>query len=215
MRLINRIRLLLWILVIAGAGTAYLDYDRLVQGELPVFCKTTYNEKTKVETFRGLFYVAERTVKHNTKERLELSSNVKYSFLHKTLKIKDKHPQTTYDFVLYVTPSLSCPTPARVYAELEDKNVYIDCIASIRIKNKKEKESKDLGETIKEDPTIIDEIINNVTFTGIDKDKTTEHYMTTDDTFSNKQLYIYRCHGNNSRNVYITMNPNKLDSYCK
>ena len=212
MDLLNKIRFLLWILVLAGAATAYLDYCRLVQGEIPIFCKTTYNEKTKVETFRGLFYVAERTVKHNTDERLGLSSNVSYSFLHKTLKIKTQRPKTTYDFVLYVTPSIECPTPTKVYTELEDKKVYIDCIASIRIKNKDEEQSKDLNEVLLENPSILEDIILNTKFTGIDKDHTTEKYMTTDTTFANQILYIYKC---SNKDIYITKNPNKLDNYCK
>ena len=88
MRFLNKIRLVLWVLAIAGAATAYLDYDRLVNGEIPVFCKKIYNETQKIETFRGLFYVADRKIKYDTREQLYLSSDVHYRYLNKILIIQ-------------------------------------------------------------------------------------------------------------------------------
>ena len=214
MELIKKIRNLLFIFVIFGAATAYLDYTRIIDGEIPVFCKKTYNEKEKLETFRGLFYVAERTVKRSTREKLELSSNIKYKFLNQTLNIKVKHPKEEQEYVIYITPTIECPSPSKLYFELEDKKVYIDCIASIRLKEQNEKESKDLSTVLEESPNKLDDIINKLTFMGIDGDKSTEKYETINENFSNQKLYVYKCHKSDVKDVYITLNSKKEDNHC-
>lgn len=213
MAFLNKIRLLLWIIAIAGAATAYLDYDRLMNGEIPVFCKKEYNQTEKVETFRGLFYIANRTIKHDTREQLYMSSNVQYRYLNKTINIDNHIPYKQNDFVLYITPSLYCPS-VRLYQELEGKRIMIDCIASIKIKKANESVSKDLNEVIAEDPSIIDEITKKMAFTGIEDDKTTERYKTISNGFSNIPFYIYKCHrGESYRDVYITKNGDRRN-YC-
>ena len=213
MSFLNKIRLVLWVIAIAGAATAYLDYDRLVNGEIPVFCKKEYNQSEKIETFRGLFYIADRQVKYDTREQLYISSNVRYRYLNKTLKIDNPIPYKQNDFVLYITPSLYCPS-VRSYQELEGKRVMIDCIASIKIKKSNESVSKDLNEVLAEDPSVLDDITLKMTFTGIEDDHTTERYKTTGNGFSNIPFYIYKCHkGESYRDVYITTNSNRRN-YC-
>ena len=213
MKVLKTIWWLLFIFVLFGAATAYLDYYNLTLGKAPVFCKKEYNEKTKVETSRGIFYIVERTTKQNPNETFNLSSNIKYRFLNKTLKIKLSSPKEKYDFILQVTPSIECPSPSRLYAELEDKKIYLDCIAEIHLKEASKKESVDLQEDFKGNPDRIEDIIKNLSFVGIEDDKTTEKYVTKDDTFSSKKLIIYRCN-NETKDIYITQN-NKMESnYC-
>lgn len=213
MGLYNKVRLLLWLVVIFGAATAYVDYDRLENGKLPVFCQESYNSIQKVETFRGLFYIAERKVRRDPKERLGISSDVHFRFLHKNLTVQVKPIINQRDFVLYVTPSLTCPNLI-LYHELENKKVYTDCIASIKYKKKDESESKDLNEVLTEESSALDDVIIRASFTGIDNDKTTEKYIMKDTTVTDRVFYIYKCHNGSNRNVYITMNPNK-SKYCK
>ncbi len=213
MGIINKIRFLLWIFVFFGIITAYVDYNRMINGQVPVFCKVTYDEFQKLETFRGIFYVANRTVTRNPKERLAISSNIHYQFLNQDIHIKLKPVSKDHDFVLYVTPSLYCPDDLRVYHEFEDKKIYIDCIANIRVKYKEEKESRYLNEILAEDSSVLNDILLNMSFTGIEDNKTTERYLVNDSSFTSNPFYLYKCHNGNNRDIYITMNPNKRN-YC-
>ena len=211
MSFLKKIRNLLFIFVILGAATAYLDYYRMTIGEVPLFCKKSYNPRTKIEEFRGIFYIAERTVKNSTKETLNLSSNVKYRFLTKTLKIKQKHPKDHYDFILYVTPSIECPSPSSLYYMGEEK-IYIDCIHKIEVKEKKSKEKIELKDYLAKNPESIEDIIKELSLTGIVNDKA-EKYIDKKDSFIVGHLTVYRCI-NESKSIYLTNSMEMVDDYC-
>lgn len=214
MKTLNRIKLLLWLIVFVGAGSAYYDYTRITDGLTPVFCKRSYDERSKVETFRGLFYVAERTVKVSTEETLNISSDISYRFLNQRLNIKVKAPKDEYDFVLLVTPAIQCPSPSKLYYEWEYNKLYLDCVIDIKVKEKDSKEAISLKEDLEKNPSRVEDILKNFDFVGIANDKSTERYVTKDTSFSNKKLYAYRCHNQESKDIYITMNPNMAPDYC-
>ena len=211
--MLKTIRNLLIIVMIFGVVTAVVDYYRLTIGEKPVFCLDSYDYNTNKETFRGIFYIADRDINHSTSERLEMSYNIRYRFLIKELKITIPHPKVTSDYVLFVKKSLDCPLPARLYVDGEDKKIYIDCIDSIKYKDKKNKKYKSLDEVLKDKPKLIDDIINKLTLVGVGSDRTTEKYEALDDTFVNQHLYVYKCN-NNVKDIYITMNPIQEKNYC-
>ena len=210
MEFLNKIRLLLWIFVIVGIATAYIDYTRVTTGEAPVFCTETYDERTKEDKCRGIFYVMDRVVKRSPSERLNLSKKIEYRYLNQKVNIKLPVPKKKQDFVLSVTPSIDCPNN-NLYFEKEEQLIYIDCIASIRYKETNKKESVDLKEALEKDPTIIESIIKNLSLTGVGPDKVTEEYITLDDKFVNKNIKIYRC---NKNKIIITLNNNKSFDYC-
>lgn len=132
MEFIKKLRNILCLFVIFGIVTAYVDYQNLNKGIAPVFSIKQYNEKTKIEKSRGIFYEVERTIKYNTNEAFNLSSNIKYSYLNKTISIKLSSPKQKYDFILLVTPSITCPSPSKLYFELEKRKIYLDCIKKIK-----------------------------------------------------------------------------------
>ncbi len=213
MSLLKIIRNLLIIAIFFGIVSAYIDYSRVIVGEKPVFCISTYNYDAHKESFRGLFYIVDRDVKYDPYERLEMSSNIKYRFLNQKLDITVPRTKVAKDYVLFVNKSLHCPLPSKLLVELEDKKVFIDCIDSIKYKTIKDKEYKDLGEVLKEKPKLLDTFINDLSFMGICNDKTTEIYKSLDDVFVNQTLYVYRCKGQ-VNDVYITTNPRKESNYC-
>ena len=213
MEFLKKVRNLLFIFVIVGGVTAYIDYTRMIEGENPVFCKSTYDEKAKEETCRGIFYIENRDIKQSPREKLNISSNVRYRIANQIIPIKLKSPKVTKDFVLYVTPSITCPSPSHLFYENDNQKIYLDCIASIKVKDKNQKESKDLKDALEENPSLIEDIIKNLSFTGYETDNTTEKYITTTDEFSNKKITVYRC-SNNINDIYLTMNNTMAEDYC-
>lgn len=215
MKFSTKVKIFLWLVVILGVGSAFLDYTRMTSGEKPLFCIRKYDERNKIEKFRGIFYVAERTVKLDTRERLELSSNISYRFLNQNIKIKVKRPKDQYDFVLLVTPAIECPSPSKLYYEFDDKKVYLDCVISIQVKETEKKESVSLNEDLEKNPTRLEDIIKYLSYVGKAEDKKTEKFITIDDSFSNKSLVVYQCHNNGVKDIYITRNKNMAEDYCK
>ncbi|MBR3210600.1 MAG: hypothetical protein IKF71_01525 [Bacilli bacterium] len=213
MRILNKIRLLLWILVFFGAATAYVDYQLMQRGELPVFCKVEYNQFHKKETFRGIFYVAERTIRRNPSERLSISSDIQYRFLNQVVNIRTKPVSRENEYVMYVTPSSDCPNDRHVYQELEGKKVFIECISSLKLKNVKEKESKEFNEVLSEKPTFLNDLLMKMSFTGIDEGGT-ERYVVKDPSFTTQTFYLYQCHNGSNRDVTISLNSEMYD-ICK
>ena len=213
MEFLKKIKFLLWIVVFFGAITAYVDYNRLLDGDLPVFCKDVYDPSSRIETFRGIFYIAERQVKRDPNEALALSSEVQYRFLNQKISIQPKAVRSDHSFVLYVTPSESCPGEESLYQELEGKNIYFDCISSIRIKNINEKDSKDLKDVLLEDSSVLDDLLLEMSFTGIEEDQSTERYVVEDSSFATHSFYLYRCHQEENHDIHISMNSEKRD-YC-
>ncbi len=214
MEFLKKIRNLLLIFALVGIATAYIDYTRITNGESPAFCKETFNERNNELTCRGIFYVTDRVVKRSPSEKLNLSKSIKYRFLNQTINIKLERPKEKQDFVLYVTPSLECPSPSYLYYEEDNQKIYLDCIASVKIKENNQKESVDLKDALEKNKGLIETIIKKTSLIGIESDKTTEKYINLDNQFINKSITIYRCNKDDIKDIYITMNNTMADDYC-
>lgn len=212
MRFLKKIRNLLFIFVLFGAVTAFYDYTNILKGNSPIFCIEQYNDKSKTEKFRGIFYIIERKVKQSPKEKMNLSNDITYKFLTKTIAIQLDRPKDQYQYTLLVTPATECLSNVMLYTELENKKIYLDCITSIRLKEKGKKNSKDLKEVLEKNPNQMEDILKNISYVGLEKDQTTEKYRSLDDTFVNREIIVYRCN-NEEEDIYITNN-NKEQNYC-
>ena len=60
---LKAIKNLLVIVIVLGFLTAGVDYARMNAGDAPIFNIKSYDQTTNIQTYRGLFYVAERKVK--------------------------------------------------------------------------------------------------------------------------------------------------------
>jgi len=211
MNFLRKVRNFLLLFVFFAIVTAGVDYYRLTEGKIPVFCIKEYNKKTKVENYRGIFYIAERTVKENTKETLNLSSNIKYRILTFIIDIDLERPKQTYNYILYVKESDNCTTNATLYYQ-KDKKVYIDCLNTIKIKEKNKKESVELKDYLNNNPNEIENILNQLSLTGTINNKV-EKYVSKEDTFVIGKLIAYRCI-NEVDDIYLTTSDVLKDDYC-
>lgn len=216
MKVIKLIRNLLIIVVILGVLTAYIDYTRMTKGYTPLFNKEFYNEKTKIETYRGIFYIAERTIKLDKKESLSSSSNIKYKFLKYELDIKKVNNKKESDILVFTKEQNECDKNSKlIYADLNRK-YYTYCLESIKIKENNNK-SKDLLEYIKKDDEIIKILESNMEYRGLYKDGTTQMFKTEIDNISNNGLAMYICNTKNINDVYIVPRNTEMMSndFCK
>ena len=213
MSLLKTIKNLLLIVLLFGIVSAGVDYYRITNGLRPIFCQTTYNEKSRHETFRGLFYIAERKTKHSPSEELALSSNIKYRFLIKVLDIKLPTPVETKGYALVVRQREICPSGSKLYAEFDDKKIYIDCIEKITYKEKNSKKAIGLDEALQKDENLIEEILGDLSLVGMYNDEVTEVYVAEEDIITNKKLYVYRCNSK-TEDIYITLNNKMERDYC-
>ena len=72
MNFLKKIRNFLIIFTLFGVLTAGLDYLRMNSGLAPIFNISKFNEKTRIQSYRGLFYQASRKVKVSTNEPTNL-----------------------------------------------------------------------------------------------------------------------------------------------
>lgn len=216
MKVIKAIRNVLIIVVILGIITAYIDYTRMTKGNTPLFNKESFNEKTKVETYRGLFYIAERTVKLDKRESLSSSSDIKYKFLKYDIDIKKTNDSKESEVLILTKVQDKCEEKSKLlYADLNRK-YYTYCLDSIKIIEEKNK-SKDILEYVKKDDEIIKILESNMEYRGLYKDGTTQMYKSELYDISNNGLAMYICNTKNIDDVYlvprnIEMMPN---DFCK
>ena len=60
---------------------AGIAYYQMYTGNVPVFNRTYYDSKHKIQVYQGILYRASRKVLISTREPLEESSDLKYRFL--------------------------------------------------------------------------------------------------------------------------------------
>ena len=213
MKILKKVKLILWLIILIGSLTAAFDYYRVMNGKAPIFCIRNYNQNTYLETSRGLFYKVDRIVKQDKGEKYNLSSKIQYQILGFIIPIKLERPKQESDYVLYVTKEKECITPS-LYIELDEYKIYLDCINSIKIKKKNSKETKELKDILLNEPSKINDLINQLAFMGIDEDKTTEIFYNDNDIFINQFIYLYKCHTEDVKDIYITTKDIKDDEYC-
>lgn len=202
MKVIKAIRNLLIIVVILGIITAYVDYQRMVKGHTPLFSMQSYNEKTRIEKYRGLFYIAERKVRRDKREALSSSSNIKYKFLKYDLDIDRVNLLDKQKYIVFSKVQDKCEEKSKLlYADLNRK-YYTYCLDEVKIKDEDNK-SKDLLEYVKKDDEIIKELESIMEYRGLYKDGTTQMFKTEAGVLSNNGLAMFICNKKNINDVYI------------
>ena len=198
----KRLSLFLFIFICVAWAMAYVDYLKLTHGRIPIFCVEYYNSKTKVETFRGIFYKVERVITQSIDEPLVDSHNITYQILYKSYPLSRNYSWPKLDFTLSVDKEGECSKSVLYYADLDIK-YYLYCFSSIELKEKDAKKSKDLIDYLKRDNQKIEDIVGYMDFVGISDDGTTEKYVTNDKELSLTDLVVYRCNKKNINDIYI------------
>lgn len=194
------------ICVLAGFLTAAIDYFRMKSGEVPIINVNTYDEKRKVQTFKGIFYRAERKVATSPKEPLVDSSNMKFAILVFDLNVPKNFNDDERDYSIKTKEVGDCQENAKLYYADENIKVYTYCLESIDIKEKKKTMS--LDKFIKNDATILDEIDANMSYLGLVNDSSTLKFKDYNNV-SNNGLSMYKCHKTNINDVYFA--PQSVD----
>lgn len=94
MNFLKKIRNFLIIFTLFGVLTAGLDYLRMNSGLAPIFNISKFDEKTRIQSYRGLFYQASRKVKVSTNESLVDSSNIEYTVLNQKINVPKQFKKT-------------------------------------------------------------------------------------------------------------------------
>lgn len=209
MKILTTIKNIIIIFMLVCIATAIIDFIRIKNVEAPIFCIKKYDPIQHILYYRGLFYRAERRIKNNINEKMDISEDVSYTFIVFKLKVNYPYKKDILERVIYIKNN-EC-TNFQKYVEQEDLTIYTNCIEKIKIRE--EKSLNDLNDRINTDPTIINSIINDMSFMGM-INPNTEKYNSNNN--SNKEYTIYHCMDNNiyyitKQNYYtndICLNPN-------
>ena len=197
---LNAIRNVLIIVLLLGFVTAGVDYARMNSGSVPIFNISSFDQKTDIQTFRGLFYIAERKIKASTNEPLVDSSNMKFKVLTFDLQVPRKFTNAD-TFKLETRETADCHENSKLYyADMKIK-VYTYCLDSIKIVDGKK--TSELDQLVKKKISILDDIDNKLDLTGVYNDKTTLMFRNKEDDFTNQGLTMYRCNKENINDVYF------------
>ena len=198
-KFMNTLKELILLALLISFGSALIDYGRMSAGEKPVFCLKDYNAETKVETFTGILYKAERKVLDNTDERVLNSTNIHYHFLTFSLPMPTqfKYPKKSYS----LTPTISnnCQGSSLYYADLNTK-IYFYCVDSVDVLEKDSKEAISLKNYIKNNPSFPEIMVSDGSFFGLNNDQTTQQYHM---NYTSTGIDIYRCQRTNINDIYI------------
>lgn len=198
--MLKKIRNFLFLLVIFGVSSAGIDYYRMNSGQAPIFNISKYDEGTKIQSYRGLFYQASRKVKVSTDESLVDSSDIEYTILNKKLKVPNQYKEHSLDFTIDTKVNNGCTNGSVLYYADLDTKIYLYCIDEINITSSNK--TKSLLEYLKKDSKFMGNFDNNLAYTGLSYDMSTEVF-TDLYNLSNNGLTMYKCHRTNVNDVYI------------
>lgn len=191
---------LLIIFAIFGFLTAMIDYLRMKSGEVPVINISKYNDKSRIQTYRGIFYKAERKVTVSVNEPLTDSSNMNFSILIFKLDVPRQFKELKSVYSLNTKEVENCQEPAKLYYADKDVKVYTYCLEDIKL-TKDDKEETLLSYLAK-DNTIIDEIDSELSYLGLHTDQSTLIFND-QNNISKTGLTMYKCNRPNINDVYI------------
>ena len=189
------IKKLLFLFVLLGALSTGIDYARITAGETPVFNKKSYNSKTHVERFRGLFYIAERKVKSSVNEPLVDSSDIKFKVLTFKIDVPRQFKEQTFEFSLETKNEETCQASKLIYADRAIK-IYTYCLEEVNVIDNSTNKKDTLVNYLKNDYTIIDDIDSKLIFLGTKADNTQGsngsilRFKSEDDSFTNNGLEL-------------------------
>ncbi|MBQ3298277.1 MAG: hypothetical protein IJG97_05765 [Bacilli bacterium] len=209
---LKAIKNVLVIIIMLGFLSAGVDYVRMNSGDVPIFNISSYDQTSNMETFRGLFYIAQRKVKASVNEPLVDSSDMQYKILIFDLKVPRKF-NSADTFTLETKVIDNCHDRSVLYFANTKIKVYTYCLESINITDGGK--TKDLLSYLEKDHKIIDDIDNKLDFTGIYKDKTTLMFQAKNDEFTNNGLTMYRCNKEYINDVYLAPNDTPfMSEFC-
>lgn len=198
--ILNAIKNVLIVILVFGFVTAGIDYVKMTSGEVPLFNLSNFDQKTRIQTYRGLFYIAERKVKASETEPLVDSSNMKYKILVFDVAVPRKF-DTPDTFTVETKVTEDCTESSKLYFANLKVKVYTYCLDSIDINDKGNKVS--LMKKLEDNISIIDDIDNKLGLLGLYKDNTTLMFQDRKDEFTNNGLTMYRCNKENINDVYF------------
>ena len=193
---------LVLLFVILSVGSTLIDYGRVNSGNIPLFCTSKYNEKSKVQKFRGIFYQASRKVTVSVDEDLSDSTNIKFYILTKKMNVPSEFKSHNNDYVLNTKVSSECGEVTLYYSS-KDTNIYTYCLDSIKMSENGSSKSKELSEYFKSDEKYIDELINYIPYRGFAPDRASLFYRTEDKNMVDNGLTMYQCHKKDNHDIYI------------
>ena len=209
---LKAIKNVLVIIIMLGFLSAGVDYVRMNSGDVPIFNISSYDQTSNIETFRGLFYIAQRKIKASVNEPLVDSSDMQYKILIFDLKVPRKF-NSADTFTLETKVIDNCHDRSVLYFANTKIKVYTYCLESINITDGGK--TKDLLSYLEKDHKIIDDIDNKLDFTGIYKDKTTLMFQAKNDEFTNNGLTMYRCNKEYINDVYLAPNDTPfMSEFC-
>ncbi len=194
------IKIVIVFVLVFGLLTAGIDFFRMKKGLVPVFNRIEYNMRTKIQTYKGLFYTATRKVLISPMEPLEESSKLHFKLFLFEMNIPSTWKEKKAASSLKVKPVVNCNEPSVLYYADKDIKVYTYCIDEIKIE--KGKKEQDLLSYLKKDSSILDDIFHQLSFGGVLSDSTTQYYTNMDHFYSD-DVSVYQCHRDFVTDVYF------------
>ncbi len=191
---------MLIIFVVIGFLSAMVDYFRMKTGEIPIFSIKKYDEKTKIQTFRGIFYKAERKTTSSEKESLVESSEIKFAILVFKLDVPKQFKEIKLEYNVITKETDTCQESAKLYYADKNIKVYTYCLDEIKIS--KENKAEALSKYLQRNSNIIDELDSELTYMGQHTDRSTLMFKDTNN-MSNNGLTMYKCNKENINDIYI------------
>lgn len=198
--ILNSIKELLIIILVAGILTAAFDYLQMISGNVPIFNKKSYDEKTKVQSFRGLFYKAERKITTSENESLVDSTEMKYAFLTFNITVPKQFKEIKKDYTISTKTKENCQEQSKLYYADKNVKVYTYCLDEISISENGKKTS--LDKHLKKETNILDEIDSKLAYLGLYQNQKALIFKDNSD-ISNQGLTMYRCNQTNINDVYF------------
>ena len=215
------IKKLLLLFILLGAITTAVDYVRIMAGETPIFSIKEYSTKTRKQTFKGPFYVAERTVSASTKEKFVDSKNIKLKILFYSVNVPKQFVEKQFEFSVETKNEETCSESKLLYADRAIK-IYTYCLEEINIIDNNTKKKDTLLNYLYNDYTIIDDIDSKLIFKGTEKDNTQGStgtilkFTSDEDKFTNNGLVMYRCNKLYVNDVYVAPKDTPIrEDFCK
>ena len=169
-------------------------------GEVPVFNLKKYEEATKIQTFRGIFYKAQRKVSTSENESLVDSSEISFSILIFNLNVPKQFKELQRQYTIETKVISNCREKSVLYYADKDIKVYTYCLEDIKLKENNK--TKELLTYLKKDTDILNDIDSKLTYLGLYKDQSTLMFKDLDN-FATNGLTMYRCHKTHINDVYI------------
>lgn len=185
-----------------------IDYYRMRNGLVPIFNNSNYNSKTRIQTYKGVFYEATRQYFASVREPLEESSDIHFYLFTFPLPLPSLKKDVDNSYQIKSEEVSNCSQGSYLYYADLNQKVYFYCISGLTI--------KDNGKTINTvSSDVIDRLKDKMDFMGLLKDQTTMYFQLEEGDVSPLGLSLYQCNSFNVNDVYIgPKNMTFNDDFC-